>query len=610
MPCSIIHGDCLDVMKQYNDNHFSGVVTDPPYGLHFMGKDWDKFQRSKFNEAGDYKYLEDYGVDHRTGTVRPIYTGNSLAGTYDERRNDEFQSFMTDLAIEALRICKPGSMLLMFGAPRRFHRQVCALEDAGWEIRDQMCWLFGSGFPKSHNFGRKMGGEWSGYGTALKPSHEPIIVAQKPLSANEERDIIVGNLIKLWCQLCLMLPANVAERISTSNHISLNEALNFAQWSAERRCSIQDDLFGQMDTSQLEKAMILCLNTVSLWKSTLEGYWRDGSMSTTSTGTGPTIDLRILKSYLSHLTLQDIIQAEINQLGSWLNAVPAARYLNAVCTNINAIRERFVLENAIEKDGSSLCPNWEPIIVAMKPLDGTFAQNAEKWGVAGLNIDSSRIPTDDTYSYPNGKGGSRLFEGGLNILHTSESSPAGRWPSNLLLDESAAQQLDQMTGMEASRFFYCAKASSSERNEGCEGINKSPIRRDDRQGRCHDIFNTEGCGRNTDNKSVANNHPTVKPLKLMQYLLTLICPPNGKETQNTSQECSSVQSTGTQLDASKKAHQRPIILDPFAGSGSTCVAAKRLGIECVGIEKSAEYCEIANARLNAHEDLFTREDNG
>lgn len=490
--------------------------------------------------------------------------------------------------------------MLAAGLPRMIHRLTCVIEDSGWQIRDMLMWLTGQGFPKSHNFGRKIGGEWSGYGTALKPA-------------------------------------------------------------------------------------------------------------------------------------------------------------------------------------------WEGWILAMKPIEGTFAQNAEKWGVAGLNIDSSRIPTDDTYSYPNGKGGSRLFEGGLNILHTSESSPAGRWPSNLLLDEAAAQQLDEMTGKGVSRFFftarndimnawlqeessllgekmvksdrcssiamsgnkpmglfltdtisiikmethstiifpilnvskrkligictleidksielsqvlniesvsiaensecliyfrnermepiraivknvpqntwlngenkteiigtntiekdekvlempttsnistkietkstlvgasdmpkrffYCAKASSSERNEGCEGINKSPIRRDDRQGRCHDIFNTEGCGRNTDNKSVANNHPTVKPLKLMQYLLTLICPPNGKETQNTSQECSSVQSTGTQLDASKKAHQRPIILDPFAGSGSTCVAAKRLGIECVGIEKSAEYCEIANARLNAHEDLFTREDNG
>lgn len=176
MPCSIIHGDCLDVMKQYNDNHFSGVVTDSPYGISFMSKGWDR----------------------------------EIPGT-------EYWS-------EMLRICKPGSFMLAAGLPRMIHRLTCVIEDSGWQIRDMLMWLTGQGFPKSHNFGRKIGGEWSGYGTALKPA-------------------------------------------------------------------------------------------------------------------------------------------------------------------------------------------WEGWILAMKPIEGTFAQNAEKWGVAGLNIDSSRIPTDDTYSYPNGKGGSRLFEG-------------------------------------------------------------------------------------------------------------------------------------------------------------------------------------------------------
>lgn len=366
----IINGDCFDVMRTYPDNYFSGIVTDPPYGLGFMGKDWDA------------------GLPHN------------------------------DIWSEALRICKPGSMILCFGGTRTFHKLTCAIEDAGWEIRDCIMWLYGSGFPKSHNFGRIMGDDWFGYGTALKPA-------------------------------------------------------------------------------------------------------------------------------------------------------------------------------------------WEPIIVAMKPLDGTFLENASKWGVAGLNIDASRIGTDDTRA-PTYSMTSKGIEGGgfgtgkMDYSRDGQiaGSSCGRWPANLLLDESAAQQLDEMTGISkitagvrrnhnkgheewgkgsfrsgdlfsshadsggASRFFYCAKASSAERNEGCVNL---PLQETG-------VKNESGRGfSETDpyaKRMAQNNHPTVKPLRLMQYLLRLITPPSGG-----------------------------IILDPFAGSGSTVVAAKRIGIECVGIEKSTEYCEIARARV-------------
>lgn len=328
----IIHGDCLEVMTQYPDNHFSAMVTDPPYGLKFMGKQWD----------------------------------HGIPGV-------EFWQ-------EALRVAKPGSFLLAFGGTRTFHRLTCSIEDAGWEIRDCLMWLYGSGFPKSHNhFGI------DGYGTALKPA-------------------------------------------------------------------------------------------------------------------------------------------------------------------------------------------WEPIIMAMKPCDGTFAQNAEKWGVAGINIDVARIE---------GK----------------------RWPANILFDESSAAMLDEQSGISkspksgirkassefgqnsgwndhknidtfrlghndsggASRFFYCAKASSSERNEGCGDL---PLK----EKKTLNDYASPGEGR-TASKSGApckNNHPTVKPLKLMEYLIKLVMPPKDG-----------------------------ILLDPFAGSGTTIVAAKNLGYEAVGIELEQEYCEIANKRIES-----------
>ena len=178
-------GDCREVLRDYPDNHFDSIVTDPPYGLSFMGKGWDK------------------GVP-----------------------NEEFW-------LEALRVAKPGAHLLAFGGTRTFHRLTVAIEDAGWEIRDCVMWVYGSGFPKSHDVGkaidREAGAErevvgtkpagngplksghvnssgggmsigterspaiqvtapatdaakqWQGWGTALKPAWEPIIVARKPL---------------------------------------------------------------------------------------------------------------------------------------------------------------------------------------------------------------------------------------------------------------------------------------------------------------------------------------------------------------------------------------------------------------------------------------------
>lgn len=119
-------GDCRDVMRDYPADHFDSIVSDPPYGLSFMGKGWDR------------------GVP-----------------------GEEFWR-------EALRVAKPGAHLLAFGGSRTFHRLTVAIEDAGWEIRDVVCWLYGSGFPKSLNVG-------GGWGTALKPAWEPVIVARKPL---------------------------------------------------------------------------------------------------------------------------------------------------------------------------------------------------------------------------------------------------------------------------------------------------------------------------------------------------------------------------------------------------------------------------------------------
>jgi len=220
--------------------------------------------------------------------------------------------------------------------------------------------------------------------------------------------------------------------------------------------------------------------------------------------------------------------------------------------------------------GTALKPAYEPIIICMKPLDGTYAQNVEKWDIGGINIDDSRIE------------GNKRKVGCINPGKRSEGSSEwnksslgkqrevdltkGRWPANIILDEEAGVLLDHQSGIlksghlrqnintesknnvygkkkcanvnefksstgGASRFFYCAKASSKERGN-------------------------------------ENHHPTVKPISLMRYIIKLLAPPNN-----------------------------PVLLDPFCGSGSTLIAAKELGIEAIGIEREEDYCEIAKKRV-------------
>ena len=145
MTTQLILGDCLERLKELEDNSVHSIVTDPPYGLSFMGKKWD----------------------------------------YDVPQVEVWK--------ECLRVLKPGGHLLSFSSSRTYHRMTVNVEDAGFEIRDQLMWVYGSGFPKSHNLGKAVGdNEWEGWGTALKPAHEPIVLCRKPISEKT----IAKNVLK------------------------------------------------------------------------------------------------------------------------------------------------------------------------------------------------------------------------------------------------------------------------------------------------------------------------------------------------------------------------------------------------------------------------------
>lgn len=425
---------------------------------------------------------------------------------------------------------------------------------------------------------------WDGWGTALKPAWESIIMARKPLGNATERGIIVGNLSRMEAQLWLLLHVSTVGESLKLSPADFDAALSTAQWSADALTSTRDALRGQMDTSQFVSVVSTCLSIVTSWRSILDASWHLMNTSTTSTATSQTIDLRTLKSFVLDLTPQSIIQAEMKAPGSKLSALPAARYLNAVVTKLSATRELSALESAIERGHISHPDEVDPtvlsrpIIVAMAPRDGTFANNALEWGVAGINIDGGRVACEGKsptairreYGYTPNNVKAKVSEARGELRDRSDpskkaaphpSDDLGRWPANLIHDGS-----DEATaGMgEAARYFYCAKASRSERNAGCEDL---------------DI---EGGGEylpnDPDENSIrtrlhgkrrgGNFHPTVKPLALMRYLCKLTATPTGG-----------------------------VILDPFMGSGSTGCAAVLEGRDFIGIEMYADYVEIAKRRI-------------
>jgi site-specific DNA-methyltransferase (adenine-specific) len=214
--------------------------------------------------------------------------------------------------------------------------------------------------------------------------------------------------------------------------------------------------------------------------------------------------------------------------------------------------------------GTALKPAYEPIIVARKPLCATVAENVLTHGTGGINVDGCRIGTDwsSEKSVRNGHSEKACASNGVtgwgaDKMH-AEPHALGRWPANFMHDGS--EEVTDLLG-DAARFFYCPKASKRDRDEGCEGMEEKEA----------GIKNDSGRGFSESDPMAKimrrNHHPTVKPTDLMRYLCRLVTPPDG------------------------------LVLDPFSGSGSTGKAAMLEGFRFVGCELSAEYIEIARARI-------------
>jgi DNA modification methylase len=508
----LLLGGCLDKLKELDDNSVDSIVTDPPYGLAFMGKKWD----------------------------------------YDVPSQAIWE--------ECLRVLKPGGHILSFAGSRTYHRMAVRIEDAGFEIRDQIMWIYGSGFPKSHNIGKaidkiegnvravvgetkagktamgqnsgwnahenrteieitKGNSDWEGWGTALKPAHEPIVMARKPL---------VGTVAD-----------NVLEYGVGGINID--------------GCRVGNE-----------------------------------KVSTHSNGVGNTGDKGIYGTFG-------------NQLGSEEREgrFPANIIFECTCDNPKIVADKYDIR-------------------AYNDYKNTFQSYEENDKDKGQYEIKDVETTKVIHTDPNcpcyildgqsgNKTGQRGVVKGTEPSHTKKNAIYGDYS---MVEGKFAEPIDGLGG--ASRFFYCPKASKSDRDEGmpdkvgvfiqrprredgsviykethaeewAEAMKGKPRSEKTSKAAAEELLQQRnsigatyagnqsvgkiGANPNKPTQPRANIHPTVKPTELMKYLIRLVTPKGG------------------------------VVLDPFMGSGSTGKAAVREGMEFIGIEREEEYYEIARQRI-------------
>jgi len=418
------HGSCKDILPTFADESFDSICTDPPYELGFMGKGWD-----------------------------------SSGIAYD-----------VDVWRECFRVLKPGGFLLAFGGSRTWHRIAVAIEDAGFEVRDSIAWLYGSGFPKSLDVAKAID--------------------------KAARGVPQGG-----------------EDPTSPNH-------------------------GQYRTSKTE------------------GQRWDGDNGQ-SYGAGGS---RFLTNTASERTT-----APSTQTTKETAAVAAGGSLNP--TQVAIAREW-------EGWGTALKPAFEPIIVARKPLRGTVAANVLAYGTGALNIDATRTSAapGDVASVHGTKRSGGIMGASSPRDEPSEPHEAGRWPTNVVLDESQAAALDEQTGVLTSGKLAAHHARNPKEAGilGAYGSAEGERGYGDSGGasRFFPTFRYEAKAPGTERPEVDGvQHATVKPLELMRWLVRLVTRPGGR------------------------------VLDLFAGSGTTGEAALLEGMEVDLIELEADHLPLILARV-------------
>jgi DNA modification methylase len=545
----VLEGDCVEVLAQMPPASVDSVVCDPPYGLEFMGREWDRIAGDRGRWAGQDRTALMGEASHMGGKpVLPNFGGQSRNGRCEncngwrwsgedtkctcenpsfryKGMGAEQQAWHEAWAREAWRVLKPGGHLLAFGGTRTYHRLASAVEDVGFEIRDSVMWLYGTGFPKSLNVSKAIdnaagakrevvgtrqrpGGpagmtaehgwndgpmaeddatvevtraetpeakQWEGWGTALKPAHEPIVVARKPLGPRN----VAANVLQHGTG-----GLNIA---ATSLAVAADDPVRDAVWTS-RSSGFREGTTGF-----------------------LAGSTEDGERASAAPPPEGRFPPNVMLSHLEDCALVGTRRVRSDSHGG--DGERPAGFANV----------------------GSEPGTVEPSGPEHRDADGR--EEVEDWECAA----------------------------GCPVAELEEQT-AG----------------DDSTLGGATRFFYCAKASRAERNAGLDDFPERERPADSawigqcsacgkQQSKGERGVSSECCSAPTEwvtPTATQNIHPTVKPIDVMRWLVRLVTPPGG------------------------------VVLDPFTGSGTTGCAAMVEGFRFVGVEQNAEdYLAIARARI-------------
>ena len=482
-------GDCLEQMCRMDDSSVDAIVTDPPYGL------------SKTDTA---RVAETIGR-WMSGDTTYTPTGRGFMGK-------DWDSFVPPPAVweECMRVLKPGGHMAVFAGARTQDLMGLSVRLAGFEIRDTLGWVYGSGFPKSHDIGKAI-------------DKRPGVHHHREFAAHLKEKREAAGLSR----------QDVSERVvGTRSGACWNwehhQFPKYEWWPALR------DLLG-LD----------------------EARWG-----------------------------QIVAEADREVVGSSTNGIAGGTGEHAGEPGSYGFRKEFNITTPATSEaqrwsgwGTALKPAIEPIILARKPLDGTVANNVLAHGVGGLNIDACRVGDDIR---PKGASTGEVVSdngsmAGPNTGSMVVGTVTGRFPANVLLDEHAAKEMDKQSGVlkgrgnkSESKPTYSGGGATSFAN----GAN-FPFSHDNGGGasRFFPVFKYQAKAPKKERPVIEREdgtkiqHPTVKPVALMEWLIALITPPNGT------------------------------VLDPFAGSGTTLQAARNKGFNAIGIEQDADYVKLIHQRL-------------
>jgi DNA modification methylase len=586
MTWKIITDDCVAKMARAPENSIDAIVTDPPYGIGFMGKAWD-------GPAIAVAAKRDRETRKGLGPESPSPPGR--------RGGVEWQEWCLLWATEALRVLKPGGYLLAFGGTRTSHRMVCAVEDAGFEIRDSIVWLYGSGFPKSHDvsraidkaagaerqivgksarhgggtnhvYGVGMGDEvvpcvtapatadaerWQGWGTALKPAHEPIVVARKPLAGTVAANVLEHGTGALNIDGC-RIPGDVYGADQRDQRVFVgNDA---GRWPAN--VILDEDAARELD----EQTGTLKSGSRAAGEHGRLGYggWDKGPL--------PAVEGDVGGASRFFFVAQRDTMDECDPSPHPDSASTAAPSTSQPRPAGDSARSGAAISGSREATPSSGSPAPSTSATpsessersrSVTPPTRDTGRSASPAPPHAAPIPSAsrasdveaREPTDTMTTTPS-RSTSDGFVAAAMLACTEMIEVAGAPGSGLPIDAGA------------SRFRYCAKASKAEREAGLEGFEVRELQTHGERGQGPLPQQTP-----SGTTPRANHHPTVKPLALMRYLVRLVTPPGGR------------------------------VLDPFVGSGTTGCAAVLEGFDFIGIERDAEYVAIAEARIAASAEI-------